>query len=165
MSLNARPKNARPKNARPKNARPKNARRGRPRRARRSTGGRRGKEAREKTHPREEQHKGAPAVPPSGPEARRMRFPDGAVRAGYNLQTAAVPDRGLIVAVMKQNPSHARRPGQAPLESWPALLAAVTDIDGNITGIQRTWLDSRRPDKAPLADPRRALGHLLGNGV
>jgi hypothetical protein len=55
--------------------------------------------------------------------------------------------------------------GQAPLESWPALLAAVTDIDGNITGIQRTWLDSRRPDKAPLADPRRALGHLLGNGV
>jgi hypothetical protein len=32
-------------------------------------------------------------------EARRMRFPDGAVRAGYNLQTAAVPDKGLIVAI------------------------------------------------------------------
>jgi hypothetical protein len=55
--------------------------------------------------------------------------------------------------------------GDAPPESWPALLAAVTDIDGNITGIQRTWLDPRRSDKAPLADPRRALGHLLGNGV
>ena len=41
----------------------------------------------------------------------------------------------------------------------------VTDLDGNITGIQRTWLDRRRPDKAPLADPRRALGNLLGNGV
>ena len=48
---------------------------------------------------------------------------------------------------------------------WPALLAAVTDLDGNITGIQRTWLDPRRSTKAPLADPRRALGHLLGNGV
>jgi hypothetical protein len=55
--------------------------------------------------------------------------------------------------------------GDAPLETWPALLAAVTDIDGNVTGIQRTWLDPRRSTKAPLADPRRALGHLLGNGV
>ena len=34
-----------------------------------------------------------------------------------------------------------------------------------ITGILRTWLDPLRPAKAPLADPRRALGHLLGNGV
>ena len=34
---------------------------------------------------------------------------------------------------------------QAPLETWPALLAAVTDLDGHITGIQRTWLDPRRP--------------------
>ena len=53
----------------------------------------------------------------------------------------------------------------APLELWPALLAAVTGLDGTITGILRTWLDPRRPAKAPLADPRRALGHLLGNGV
>ena len=61
---------------------------------------RREKAAREKTHPQEEKHKGAPAVSLTDPEARRMRFPDGAVRAGYNLQTAAVPDRGLIVAVI-----------------------------------------------------------------
>jgi hypothetical protein len=45
------------------------------------------------------------------------------------------------------------------------LLAAVTDDDGRVTGIQRTWLDPLRLTKAPLADPRRALGHLLGNGV
>jgi Toprim domain-containing protein len=45
------------------------------------------------------------------------------------------------------------------------LLAAVTDPGGRITGIQRTWLDRTRPDKAPIATPRRALGHLLGNGV
>jgi hypothetical protein len=41
----------------------------------------------------------------------------------------------------------------------------VTNLNGIITGIQRTWLDPRRSTKAPLADPRRALGHLLGNGV
>jgi hypothetical protein len=52
-----------------------------------------------------------------------------------------------------------------PREAWPALLAAVTDPVGTITGIQRCWLDRDRPAKAPIADPRRALGHLLGNGV
>jgi transposase len=57
------------------------------------------KQAREKTHPQEEKRKGAPSVSLTDLEARRMRFPDGAVRAGYNLQTAAVPDKGLIVAI------------------------------------------------------------------
>ena len=67
---------------------------------------------------------------------------------------------------LRYHPSvYYRATEDAPLQIWPALLAAVTDIDGNITGIQRTWLDPRRSTKAPLADPRRALGHLLGNGV
>jgi Toprim domain len=58
-----------------------------------------------------------------------------------------------------------RESEDTPLETWPALLAAATRLDGTITGIQRTWLDRQHPAKAPLADPRRALGHLLGNGV
>jgi hypothetical protein len=41
----------------------------------------------------------------------------------------------------------------------------VTDHLGQITGIQRTWLDPDRPGKAPLVNPRRALGQLVGNGV
>lgn len=58
----------------------------------------------------------------------------------------------------------------AARESWPGLLAAVTDAAGRVTGVHRTYLappglDRHRPDKAPLADPRRALGRLLGNGV
>jgi transposase len=61
---------------------------------------RREKQTREKTHPEEEKHKSAASVSLTDPQARRMRFPDGAVRAGYNLQTAAVPDKGLIVAVI-----------------------------------------------------------------
>jgi hypothetical protein len=53
----------------------------------------------------------------------------------------------------------------APHEARPALIAAVTDLRDRITGVQRTWLDPSGSGKAPIATPRRALGHLLGNGV
>ena len=53
----------------------------------------------------------------------------------------------------------------SPTETWPAMIAAVTDRDGKITGAHRTWLDPRRHDKAPLDTPRRAMGDLLGNAV
>ncbi|MGO8918200.1 MAG: toprim domain-containing protein [Stellaceae bacterium] len=53
----------------------------------------------------------------------------------------------------------------APTETWPALIAAVTDLDGRITGAHRTWLDPSGHDKAPVDTPRRAMGHLLGHGV
>ena len=59
---------------------------------------------------------------------------------------------------------------EAPPETWPAMIAAVTDLDGTITGVHRTWLDPSgfdpiRLGKAPVATPRRALGHLLGHAV
>lgn len=47
----------------------------------------------------------------------------------------------------------------------PALIAAVTDKDGIVTGLQRTWIDPRDCTKARLERPRRAMGGLLGNGV
>ncbi|QYU69673.1 toprim domain-containing protein [Leptolyngbya sp. 15MV] len=53
----------------------------------------------------------------------------------------------------------------APIETWPAMLAAVTDLDGTITGVHRTWLARDGSGKAPIATPRRAMGRLLGNGV
>jgi Toprim domain len=53
----------------------------------------------------------------------------------------------------------------SPTETWPALIAAVTDLADNITGVHRTWLDPSGRDKAPIASPRRAMGHLLGHGV
>lgn len=49
--------------------------------------------------------------------------------------------------------------------SFPALIAAVTDNDGQITGVHRTWLEAATCDKAEVATPRRALGDLLGHGV
>ena len=54
---------------------------------------------------------------------------------------------------------------EAPTEMWPALIAAVTDLDGAITGAHRTWLDPTGCGKAPVVTPRRAMGNLLGHGV
>ncbi|HEY9037654.1 MAG TPA: toprim domain-containing protein [Roseovarius sp.] len=52
-----------------------------------------------------------------------------------------------------------------PPETWPALLAKVTDLDGRVTGLHRTWLDPNTADKAPVIPPRKAMGNLLGHGV
>lgn len=48
---------------------------------------------------------------------------------------------------------------------FPAIIAAVTDLAGTITGVHRTWLNQAKADKAAVAYPRRAMGHLLGNAV
>ena len=47
----------------------------------------------------------------------------------------------------------------------PALVAAVTGDGGAIAGVQRTWLDPRRPAKAGVALPRKALGRIYGLAV
>lgn len=52
-----------------------------------------------------------------------------------------------------------------PPETWPAVLAKVTDLDGRLTGLHRTWLDQATADKAPVIPPRKAMGNLLGHGV
>jgi Toprim domain len=57
-----------------------------------------------------------------------------------------------------------------PTETWPAMIARVTDLDGRVTGAHRTWLDPEgfdplRLGKAPIDTPRRAMGDLLGNAV
>jgi hypothetical protein len=61
---------------------------------------------------------------------------------------------------------HYREADDAPTRTYPALIAAVTDASGALTGAHRTWLDPASPgDKAPVSSPRRALGALLGAGV
>ena len=63
------------------------------------------------------------------------------------------------------------RPGEnAPTETWPAMVAAVTDPAGTMTGAHRTWIDpggfsEARLGRAPIETPRRAMGDLLGNAV
>lgn len=53
----------------------------------------------------------------------------------------------------------------SPREHWPALIAAVTDGAGNLTGVQRTFLARDGSGKAPLPAPRKAIGALAGNAV
>ncbi len=57
-----------------------------------------------------------------------------------------------------------------PTETWPAMIASVTDLAGYLTGAHRTWLDpggfsDATLGKAPIATPRRAMGDLLGHAV
>lgn len=55
---------------------------------------------RAKTHKSDEAKKKPEAsVSLSDPEARKMKFADGAVRAAYNVQIAATPRQGIIVSV------------------------------------------------------------------
>lgn len=54
---------------------------------------------RAKRHAKEEAKKGEPKASLTDPDARRMRFADGSVKAGYNVQLAASAT-GMVVSVM-----------------------------------------------------------------
>ncbi len=58
-----------------------------------------------------------------------------------------------------------RPEGDGPWEEWPTLLGVVTDERGKLFGLQRTWLARDGGGKAPLPEPRRAMGTLLGHAV
>ncbi|WP_299560211.1 toprim domain-containing protein [uncultured Sulfitobacter sp.] len=80
--------------------------------------------------------------------------------------------RGREISGFDQMPSlrfhpacYYRPEGGGSVARLPAMLAAITDLEGHQTGTHRTWL---RPDgsaKADIETPRRAMGALLGNGV
>src|SRR3984885_12832690 len=110
-----------------------------------------------------------PPAPRNSPEAARRLFRMGVPIIGTPAEAylrARGISGGLDWPSLRFHPALWYRPdADAPRDSWPGLLAAGTDPDGRITGLHRTFIDRARPDKAPLADPRRALGHLLGNGV
>jgi len=57
------------------------------------------------------------------------------------------------------------RPDIGSTEAHPALVAAVTDLDGRISGVHRTWLSADGTTKAPIDPPRKAMGDLLGHAV
>lgn len=103
------------------------------------------------------------------PEAARRLFAMAQPLAGTIAETY-LRQRGITAfhrtGAVRFHPRCYYRPhAEAPTEIWPALIAAVTDLDGTITGAHRTWLDPTGCGKAPVATPRRAMGHLLGHGV
>lgn len=108
----------------------------------------------------------APPAPANSSEAARRLFATSKPIRG-TLAERYLRSRGIIlpgdVSVLRFHPRCFHR-GPAGRETWPALIAAVTGLDGAITGVQRTWLDPGG-GKAPLEQPRRAMGHLAGNAV
>jgi hypothetical protein len=111
----------------------------------------------------------APSARRSSPEASRRLYAMGIPIRGtlandYLLTRGITADLGRLP--LRFHPScyyWATELGER--EARPALLAAVTDLVGTITGVHRTWLDPAHATKARLATPRKAMGRLLGNGV
>lgn len=117
-------------------------------------------------------HQPRPPVPTGSPEAARRLFAMAQPIRG-TLAEAYLRSRGCTdlrdCTALRFHPRCWYRgdegdPADRTRDAWPALIAAVTDRDGTITGVQRTWLDPEG-GKAPVTTPRRALGHLLGNRV
>ena len=118
--------------------------------------------------------------------AGRSPAPAGSQEAARRLFAISGPIEGTIVETylhrrgiahvyhggsLRFHPRCYYRPEEhLPTETWPAMIACVTDLDGRITGVHRTWLDPDgfdriRLGKAPIDTPRRAMGDLLGNAV
>ena len=110
---------------------------------------------------------------PSGtPDAARRLFaasrPIAGTVAERYLRAREVHCLGNLPALrFRPNCFYRRAKDDAPdtRAAWPALIAAVTDEGGTIIGVHRTWIDPVALTKAPVATPRRAMGHLLGAGV
>ena len=124
--------------------------------------------------------------PQLAPKPVRSLVPAGSQEAARRLFAVSSPIEGTVVATYLQrrgiasihhggslrfHPRCYYRPDEhLPTETWPAMIACVTDLDGRITGVHRTWLDPDgfdrlRLGKAPIDTPRRAMGDLLGNAV
>ncbi|BCG97799.1 DUF7146 domain-containing protein [Mesorhizobium sp. 131-2-1] len=110
-----------------------------------------------------------PAAARSSPEAARRLFAMSQPIAG-TLAERYLAGRGILLSThesaLRFHPGcYYRDLVTGETQTLPALIAAVTNLDGEITGLQRTWLDPSGQGKAQLTDPRRSLGDLLGNGI
>jgi hypothetical protein len=110
-----------------------------------------------------------PPAPSGSPEAARRLFAAsrpilGTIAETY-LRSRGITGVGDLDCLRFHPRCYYRAHDSAPRETWPALVAAVTDLDCALTGMLRTWLARDGSGKAPLTTPRRALGRLLGSGV
>jgi hypothetical protein len=127
-----------------------------------------------------------PEPEPDRPRSRTPSAPTGSPEAARRLFAMSQPiertlvepylrGRGITLlhgtGSLRFHPRCYYRPDKhSPTETWPAMIASVTDLSGHLTGAHRTWLD---PDgfteatlgKAPIDTPRRAMGDLLGHAV
>jgi hypothetical protein len=127
--------------------------------------------------------------PQPGPDRARSRKPSapvGSAEAARRLFAASQPVPRTLVETYLRNRGitalhgtgslrfhtgcYYRPDEHSPAETWPAMIAAVTDLSGHLTGAHRTWLDpggfsEATLGKASINTPRRAMGDLLGHAV
>jgi len=117
---------------------------------------------------------------------RQVPAPQGSTESARRLFAVAQPIRRTLVedylrnrgitslretAALRYHPRCYYLAGDCtPTETWPAMIAAVTDLFGELTGTHRTWLDpsgfsEANLGRAPISTPRRAMGSLLGHAV
>ncbi len=112
---------------------------------------------------------------------RKSPAPSGSAEAARRLFAMTQPISGTLVKTylrtrgitdlngtgsLRFHPRCYYRPDEhSPTETWPAMIASVTDLAGRQTGAHRTWLAPDGSDKAPIDTPRRAMGDLLGHAV
>lgn len=123
---------------------------------------------------RDERRRTVQPAPTGSPEAARRLFAMSRPIHG-TLVEAYLRRRGITslhgTGSLRFHPRCYYRPDEhSATETWPAMIAAVTDLDGRLTGAHRTWLDPdgfdpTRLGKAPIDTPRRAIGDLLGHAV
>ena len=93
------------------------------------------KKERAKTHKTAEGNKSEPAASLSDPEARMMRFADGAMRPGWNVQVAATPDHGFIVGIEatdRRNDTGLAPPMVEEIERRLAVTPSRIIVDGGV---------------------------------
>ena len=122
-----------------------------------------------------------PEPEPASRKPARAPAPSGSAEAARRLFAMSQPIAGTLVETylrkrgitalhgtgsLRFHPRCYYRPDEhSPTETWPAMIAAVTDLDGRITGAHRTWLAPDGSDKAPIDTQRKAMGDLLGHAV
>ncbi|PZP53379.1 MAG: DNA primase [Agrobacterium fabrum] len=125
------------------------------------------------------------SLPPDPEPALRQHArtpaPSGSAEAARRLIAICQPISGTIVEAYLRgrgitalhgcgsllfHPRCYYRPDEhSPTETWPAMVASVTDLSNRITGAHRTWLAPDGSGKAPIDIQRKAMGDLLGHAV
>ena len=130
-------------------------------------------------HVKDEARKKAPKASTTDPEARSMRFPDGAVRPAYNAQIAAAPREGVIVSIDMTDRRNdaglarpmvddiARRYGRTPdrliVDTSYATCDEIAALAGHLAGPVQVYTPppSERDDVKPEPLKRRARRRAL----
>lgn len=122
---------------------------------------------------------------PSPARSTRPKTSTGSREAARRLYAMAHPITGTLAATylrgrgitelhgteaLRFHPRCYYRGEDGTQETWPAMIAAVTDLGGKVTGVHRTWLAPQGTThdgsgKAPISQPRKALGDLNGHAV